>query len=69
MSNETKIIKANGKIPNKNNTKCNCNVEKFENIGSKKSFYDSYSSIIFYVLKFSLITLFLYLIIYNLRKQ
>ena len=42
---------------------------ELRNIGNKKSFYDSYSSIIFYVLKFSLITLFLYLIIYNLRKQ
>jgi hypothetical protein len=68
MSNNTKIIRANDKctIPN-NNTKCDCVVEKFES-NNEKSFIKLYTPTFMYILKFTLITLFIYLVFSYFQK-
>jgi hypothetical protein len=72
MSNDTKIIKATDKcsIPN-NNTKCDCVVEKFENNNENKNNnlnIKSYTNVLLYVLKFALITFFIYLVFSFFQK-
>jgi hypothetical protein len=66
MTKDTKIIKANdpnnGKCagPNlKKDTKCDCAIEKFENKNYSDYFSTNYFS---WILKFALITLFIYLV-------
>ena len=71
MSNDTKIIKANDKcsVPNNNNTKCDCVVEKFENNNGNNNIYiQSYTNVLLYVLKFALITFFIYLVFSYFQK-
>jgi hypothetical protein len=73
MSNDTIIEKANGKcsIPNNKNTKCDCVVEKFENNnenGKNNLNIQSYTNILLYVLKFALITFFIYLVFSYFQK-
>jgi len=79
MSNETKIIKANGKcnqLNNKNKNKdanCDCAIENFENNNTIKKhtlFGISYENNIFiYLLKFALITFFIYLVFSTLQNK
>jgi len=78
MSNETKIIKATGKcnpINNKNkNANCDCAIENFENntndTNNNTLFGVSYkNNIIIYLLKFALITFFIYLVFSTLQNK
>jgi len=66
MMKDTKIIKANdsknGKCSGPNmdkNAKCDCAIEKFENNNSSDYLSTNYFS---WILKFALITLFIYLV-------
>jgi hypothetical protein len=73
MSNETRIIRSNGKCtpPNNNNANCDCAIEKFENNNDNKNSIfgvSNQNNIFIYLLKFGLITFFIYLVFSTLTK-